>query len=90
MRGLNVYDHPAVQPALLDTSIHTLRGREFSILYTETKEEQVNNTFLVPEWSTLIGPDPRDTVLSLVEPYSAGANACKIPSKCTFSCVVMA
>ena len=25
------------------------------------------------EWSTLIGPDHRDTVLSLVEPYYAGA-----------------
>ena len=25
------------------------------------------------EWSTLIGPDYRDTVLSLVEPYHAGA-----------------
>ena len=25
------------------------------------------------EWSTLIGPDYRDTVLSLVEPYYAGA-----------------
>ena len=26
-----------------------------------------------PEWSTLIGRDPRVTVLSLVEPYYAGA-----------------
>ena len=28
---------------------------------------------VVTEWSTLIGPDCRDTVLSLVEPYYAGA-----------------
>ena len=33
------------------------------------------------EWSTLIGPDHRDTVLSLVEPYSAGAKVYAITTQ---------
>ena len=53
------------------------------------------------DWSTLIGRDPRDTVLSLVEPYYAGAKvhaittqlkASKIPSLEAFDapfCAVM-
>ena len=28
----------------------------------------------LPEWSTLVGRDCRDTLLSLVEPYYAGNN----------------
>ena len=56
-----------------------------------------------PEWCTLIGPDCRDTVLSLVEPYSAGAKvyaitthlkASKMPQTrgilLSLRCVVMA
>ena len=56
----------------------------------------------VSEWSTLIGRDCRDTVLSLVEPYYAGAKvyaittqlkASKIPTTRAFYqflCFVMA
>ena len=45
-----------------------------------------------PECSTLIGPGPPDTLLSLVEPYYDGAKVYVITThlKHAFLCVVMA
>ena len=37
--------------------------------------------FSQAEWSTLIGPDPADTVLSLVEPYYAGTKVYAIKTQ---------
>ena len=42
------------------------------------------------EWSILIGRDCRDPVLSLVEPYHAGAKVYAIKTHLTFRCIVMA
>ena len=68
--------------------------------HTESKNQVA--TLLTSEWSTLIGRDPRDTVLSLVEPYYDGAKvhaitthikASKMPPLEAFYvpfCVVMA
>ena len=66
---------------LAEPSSHPVREEEIEKLIIDDKVSSIP-----PEWSTLIGRDPRDTLLSLVEPY---LKAYKMGAFCAFRCASM-
>ena len=79
-RANSIFDHSCRPNAttifsgkkLYIKSLISMASLELSKFYISYLDQSLSRNAR-SEWSTLIGPDPRDTLLYLVEPYNSGA-----------------